>query len=328
VTAPDDTARRERAYELLATRTLEPLSALEAAELDHLRAELPDVDPDELDRIAAELVLAELGEAGHPPLPPALRSRVETDADFYFALTHQDGTGSPPDSPAVGSSGPTGQPSDALDPQAAGDDRADGWPSGEGIPGVPTGGGSLAWLPRAVPWVAAAAAVVVAVVLASRPPETVVETREVPVEVPVEPPAPAPPPTPAEARAALLAEHPDTLTLPFAPGPDEAGAGVSGDVVWSPDAQKGFLRFRGLARNDPRIEQYQLWIFDAERDEQHPVDGGVFDVPEGGEVIVPIDAKLPVGDPTLFAVTVEPPGGVVVSDRERIAALAQPGEAS
>lgn len=87
------------------------------------------------------------------------------------------------------------------------------------------------------------------------------------------------------------------------------------------------MRFKGLVANDPQVFQYQLWIFDAQRDERHPVDGGVFDVPPGAdEVIVPIHAKLPVGQPVLFAITVEKPGGVVVSDRERIALVAKPNQ--
>ena len=56
---------------------------------------------------------------------------------------------------------------------------------------------------------------------------------------------------------------------------------------------------------------------------QSQVDGGVFDVPACGSVVLPIKAKLEVKQPTLFAVTVEKPGGVVVSDR-RIAILAKP----
>jgi len=39
---------------------------------------------------------------------------------------------------------------------------------------------------------------------------------------------------------------------------------------------------------------------------------------------VPIKAKLPVGEPVLFAVTVEKPGSVVVSKRERIVVVAKP----
>ena len=73
----------------------------------------------------------------------------------------------------------------------------------------------------------------------------------------------------------------------------------------------------GLAANDPARAQYQLWIFDGARDQAHPVDGGVFDV-RSGDVVVPIHAAVKVFSPRLFAVTVERPGGVVVSKRERI----------
>jgi hypothetical protein len=86
------------------------------------------------------------------------------------------------------------------------------------------------------------------------------------------------------------------------------------------------MRFRDLLANDPDQYQYQLWIFDAERDERYPIDGGVFDVRgDGEEVIVPIRAKLQVLQPAMFAVTVERPGGVVVSNRERICLVAKVG---
>jgi hypothetical protein len=97
---------------------------------------------------------------------------------------------------------------------------------------------------------------------------------------------------------------------------------VSGEVVWDNEAQRGFMRFEGLAENDPSVSQYQLWIFDGQRDEAQPVDGGVFDAEEGA-IIVPIDAKLRVFEPVAFAVTVERPGGVVVSKREKVVALAK-----
>ena len=73
--------------------------------------------------------------------------------------------------------------------------------------------------------------------------------------------------------------------------------------------------------NEPSDEQYQLWIFDKNQDEKTPVDGGVFDIASEGEVIVPIRAALKVRDPYLFAVTVEKPGGVVVSSRARLPLL-------
>jgi hypothetical protein len=133
--------------------------------------------------------------------------------------------------------------------------------------------------------------------------------------------------SPAEARAALLASAGDATTLAWQATGDPAAASASGDVVWSPSQQRGYLRFRGLAPNDPRVSQYQLWIFDRQRDEKFPVDGGVFDVTSTGEVIVPISAKLRVGGAALFAVTVEAPGGVVVSKRERIVVTAAPARA-
>ena len=41
-----------------------------------------------------------------------------------------------------------------------------------------------------------------------------------------------------------------------------------------------------------------------------------------GEVVIPIDAQLEVDGASIFAVTVEPPGGVMVSDREQIVLVA------
>jgi anti-sigma-K factor RskA len=97
----------------------------------------------------------------------------------------------------------------------------------------------------------------------------------------------------------------------------------AGDVVWSDSQKVGYMRFRGLPPNDPNRETYQLWIFDESQDDKTPIDGGVFDVNSDGEVIIPIDAKLSPQNVKMFAVTVEKPGGVVVSKREKIAALAK-----
>ncbi len=137
-------------------------------------------------------------------------------------------------------------------------------------------------------------------------------------------PAQTPAPTgdaSAMLRAELLAA--DALQIPWTATGDAAGPEASGDVVWSNERQSGVMRFSGLAVNDPNVAQYQLWIFDAAQDERYPIDGGVFDVvEEGGDVLVRIDPKLAVVSPTLFAVTVEKPGGVVVSSRERIAVVA------
>lgn len=125
-------------------------------------------------------------------------------------------------------------------------------------------------------------------------------------------------------RDSLLTADSAMTRLDWTATADSSAAGASGDVVWSTRAQRGVMRIAGLQANDRRRWQYQLWIFDRTRDQKYPVDGGVFDVPAGqGEVLIPIDARVPVGDAVMFAVTVEPAGGVVVSTRERIALLAQ-----
>lgn len=96
---------------------------------------------------------------------------------------------------------------------------------------------------------------------------------------------------------------------------DLAASDVSGDIVWDNEAQAGVMRFRGLAVNDPRELQYQLWIFDEGRKqftEFDAVDGGVFNIERSGDdVFVHVQAKLRVSQPYLFAVTTEPSGGVV-----------------
>jgi hypothetical protein len=129
----------------------------------------------------------------------------------------------------------------------------------------------------------------------------------------------------AERRAELLAESSSALKLDWAKSDHPDAKTAAGDVVWDAAKQEGYMRFRGLRPNDPTKEQYQLWVFDADRDERYPVDGGVFDVPAGqSEVIVPIRTPLKVAKPALFAVTREKPGGVVVSDRSQLVILAKP----
>lgn len=116
---------------------------------------------------------------------------------------------------------------------------------------------------------------------------------------------------------ATLRADPSAIVHDWAATEHSPGAG--GEVVWSQDRQRGVMSIRGLFANDPTIEQFQLWIIDGTQ--EHPIDGGVFDV-VGDEVLIPIDAKLAVADPKAFAVTVEKPGGVVVSAQERVVLLA------
>lgn len=109
-----------------------------------------------------------------------------------------------------------------------------------------------------------------------------------------------------------LSEAPDAIRIAWGRSEQPGYASVTGDVVWSDSRQEGYLRLVDLPPNDPARQQYQLWIVAPGRD-SHPVDGGVFDVGARGEVIVRIDAKLRVAQPAAFAITLEKPGGVVVS---------------
>lgn len=100
-------------------------------------------------------------------------------------------------------------------------------------------------------------------------------------------------------------------------------AQVDGEVVWDDKTQTGYMKLRGLTANDPKQSQFQLWIFDDKPFAKvTPTDGGVFDVTNAQEVIVPIRANLKVGKPSLFAITVERPGGVMVSKREKLVFVA------
>jgi hypothetical protein len=132
--------------------------------------------------------------------------------------------------------------------------------------------------------------------------------------------------SPEASYQALLAAAPqDLLQLDWLvlDDPNTDAANTSGQIVWSDSEQQGYMRFTGLAANDAESEQYQLWIFDREQDDAHPIDGGVFNIPAGAsEVVIPIDAKISVSEAWQFAITVEKPGGVVVSDRSRLPLLA------
>lgn len=125
----------------------------------------------------------------------------------------------------------------------------------------------------------------------------------------------------AVSRETLIANSPDLIQRSWKTATLMKDKSISGDIVWSGTAQSGYMRFVGMPVNDPGISQYQLWIYDLSRDTE-PVDGGVFDIKSAEENIVAIQAKLRVDEPILFAVTIEQPGGVVVSDLHRLSLMA------
>lgn len=124
-------------------------------------------------------------------------------------------------------------------------------------------------------------------------------------------------------RQRLMDTSPDMTKASWTAGNMPEMKEVGGDIVWSDAKQAGYMRFTGLPANDGTKETYQLWIFDETQDARTPIDGGVFNVNANGEVIIPINAKLKARNPKMFAITIEKPGGVVVSDRKRVAALAK-----
>lgn len=138
-------------------------------------------------------------------------------------------------------------------------------------------------------------------------------------------PGPAVASDPTHEYRELLSLEKDTVKATWSPTGDPGAKEVRGDIVWSSARQKGFMRFEGLPVNAHDLAVYQLWIFDTTQDERYPIDGGVFDISRTGEVIVPIKAQIGVKQPVMFAVTVEKPGGVVVSKRERLLVVAKVG---
>lgn len=123
------------------------------------------------------------------------------------------------------------------------------------------------------------------------------------------------------ARDQLVEKAADLIESDF--GGTEAYPEMSGKVVWSDALQEGYMTLTDLPANDPEANQYQLWIVDLSRDEK-PVDGGVFDIPADGKTaVIPIRNPLAVTNPALFVITLEQPGGVVVSKQEVVVALAK-----
>jgi hypothetical protein len=99
-----------------------------------------------------------------------------------------------------------------------------------------------------------------------------------------------------------------------------------GEVVWDNVRQEGYVKIGGLPPTGTHRKQYQLWIYDAARDDRYPVAAGIFDVPAGAAYLtVPIRPALRIARPVAFAVTLEPAGGVVVPDSSHLVAMARAG---
>jgi hypothetical protein len=285
----------DRLIDLLVKRASEGVTTQEQAEIERLSASVKGADLESIERAAAAVALAGIDEE---PMPADVRARLEKTATDFVAsggfanATRGDAsTGLPP--------------SDELAARRARQQAR-----------TSSAGSRLAWF-------AAAASLLVAIA-GWWPRLQGTDERPRVVETPTTVEAPKAEPTPAEQMEKMLASTQGLVQGNWTAPGDPATNPVAGDVVWDPRTQQGYMRFTGLRSNDPSQYQYQLWIFDAEQDERYPIDGGVFDVPAGeGEVIVKIDPAIGVKSPVMFAVTAEKPGGVVVSSREQIVALAK-----
>jgi anti-sigma-K factor RskA len=276
---------KEKMLELLSDKAIFGLTDAELSELAELEKEFPEINDDSFELAAASIGMLNLDT--NEPLPAHLRTKIARDAEKYFASREAEAS-APVAAPAEKEEF---QKTFTLEPKKS----------------------IWNWLGWAV---AAAACVALAF--------NIYITRTNPRDVVVNPTPTATPKielSPAQEREQLLASAKDIVQSTWGDFDPKNPKNVQGDVVWSNSAQKGFVRFRNLPVNDNTKEQYQVWIFD--ENQKHPVDGGVFDASEAGEIIIPIDAKIKVQRPKMFAITAEKPGGVVVSPLEKVMAVAK-----
>jgi hypothetical protein len=277
----------QRVMELLAERATQGLSSEELNELNELLQQYPEWDNSQFDFAATAVDLADIEI--DEPLPEALRDKILANAFQYVNVTQSQELLEPKRLNRQAQEETAGKQSPVSDNK---------------VIAFPKTASRWQW----AGWYVAAACLLLAVLgwwPRLNPQKTVT-------------------PSLFELRAKLLNEAPDVIQTSWKPTGYKGALGITGDVVWSNARQQGFMTFKGMPVLDPNTGEYQLWIFDAKQDERFPVDGGVFDVDkETGDVIIPIHAKLKVAEPTLFAVTMERPGGVVVSKRDPIVAVAK-----
>lgn len=281
--------QKERLLELLADQTVFGLEENELMEIERLKKQFPDWDKD----VSLELAAAAIGLANlevKEELPANLRTKIFATADDYFEKSEE--------------------PSNVVKftPRVAA-------PTAESVRTIvetKTKGSPWQWLGWAF---AAAACIALAVILTrpNKPPEI--------VQTPVMMPTPPPELSIEQKREQLLAKGIDTVKIPLTNPKNEEE--IVGDMVWSNAEQKGYAHFTNLPVNDAAQETYQVWIVDEARDAKTPLSGGVFNVGKSGEIVVPVNAQLEVKKPKMIAVTVEKPGGVVVSKLEKVVALAK-----
>jgi len=285
--------KKERLFELLADQTMVGLNEEELMELKQLKRQFPDWEND----LSFELAAAAIGLANldtNKTVPPSLRARILADADKFFNPTEE--------TQEVRSFAPRKDVSS---------------PATETV-------GSIVEVEPNRPiwqWLGWAVAAVACVALAFNLWLTRVQPTTEIVKQSENIQTPTPKLSEAQERDQFIASATDVVKKDWKSPKDEQK--ILGDIVWSNSQQKGYVRFRGLPTNNPTKESYQLWIVDETQDKKTPISGGVFDIAENGEIVIPIDAQLEIKKPVMFAVTKEKPGGVVVSKQEEVVAIAK-----
>lgn len=289
-------AKKERMLELLTDEVLFGLSEQESVELQELLAEFPEFKPDDsLEQTATAISLSNLPL--NEPMPKNLQAKILADADKFFGFEKKEEVAEVSEKPSDYAIPSVTQNADirTLDYEKP----TSSWTS---------------WLGWGIAAFACLALAVNIWMTRINPNEDVAK-NPTPTETPKKEPSIV------EQKQQLLASAKDLVKTIWASA--DKTKELDGEIVWSNEKQEGYATFRGLPTNDKSKETYQLWIFDKNQDEKTPVDGGVFDVNENGEVIIKLDPKIKVGDPKMFAVTAEKPGGVVVSKQEKVVALAK-----
>ncbi len=273
--------------ELLSDKAVFGLSDAEFAELAELEKNFPEFHDESLELSAAAIGMMNLDT--NEPMPAHLRTKIASDAEQFFAA--RKATALTPE--------PQAKSEEEFQKAFAFEPKKSIWN----------------WLGWAI---AAFACVALAInIWTTRLNSTDIAKNEDPSPTVT----PKPVLTLAEQREQLLASAKDAVQTTWGDFNPKVPKNVQGDVVWSNSAQKGFVRFRNLPVNDKTKETYQLWIFDD--NQKQPIDAGIFDANEAGEIIIPLDARLKVQKPKMFAVTAEKPGGVVVSPLEKVMAVAK-----
>ncbi|MDX2114002.1 MAG: anti-sigma factor [Planctomycetota bacterium] len=288
----------DRLFELLAERAVQGLSARDQAELERLLDSHNRPEVDDFDLAAAALDVALAG--GSPePMPESVRRALQVQGTAFVAgraAAAEQAAGAP--EAVVRSVRPAAAP---FVPGTAAPSQSRTSPRSSALSG-------LGWLAAAACLALAGAAWFGPAALKSPATPAVAQAD------------------PAERRAAMLASSTDYTQWDWVALGELENRPITGDAVWSSSRREGYMTFAGLPTNDPAREQYQLWIFDPSQSDKTPIDGGVFDMPaSGATVTVPIDPKLVPRGPVMFAITIEKPGGVVVSDRSRLVLIAKPG---